>query len=80
MIKIQGTDIVNKGAAPGAVNPVKCDYRAVSFAIGIVGIIYEVSKYGSARIATVAGLLSSGPRKGVWWIPADQYALKYGAS
>jgi hypothetical protein len=73
-------DIANNGGAPGAVVTVKCDYRAVSFAIGIVGIIYEVSKYGGARIATVAGLLSSGSRMGVWWIPADQYALKYGAS
>ena len=66
MIKMQGTDIVNKGGAPGAVVTVKCDYRVVSFAIGIVGIIYKVSRYGGARIATVAGLLSSGQRKGVW--------------
>jgi hypothetical protein len=80
MIKMQGTDIVNKGGAPGAVVTVKCDYRAVSFAIGIVGIIYEVSRFGGAQIATVAGLLSSGQKKGVWWIPADQYSLKYGAS
>ena len=80
MIKMQGTDIANKGGAPGAVVTVKCDYRAVSFAIGIVGIIYEVSRFGGARIATVAGLLSSGQKKGVWWIPADQYSLKYGAS
>jgi len=80
MIKMQGTDITNKGGAPGAVVTVKCDYLAVSFAIGIVGIIYEVSKYGGTRIATVAGLLSSGQRKGVWWMSADQYALKYGAS
>jgi hypothetical protein len=79
MIKMQGTDIANKGGAPGAVVTVKCDYRAVSFAIGIVGIIYEVSRFGGARIATVGGLLSSGSRMGVWWIPADQYALKYGA-
>ncbi len=53
---MQGTDIANKGGAPGAVVTVKCDYRAVSFAIGIAGIIYEVSKFGGARIATVAGL------------------------
>jgi hypothetical protein len=33
MIKMQGTDIANKGGAPGAVVTVKCDYRAVSFAI-----------------------------------------------
>jgi len=52
----------------------------VSFAIGIVGINYEERKFGNARIATVAGLLSSGQKKGVRWIPADQYALKYGAS
>ena len=80
MIKMQGTDIVNKGAAPGAKVTVKCDYRAVSFAIGIVGIIYEESTVGGARIATIAGLLSSGQRKGPWWIPADQYAIRYGAS
>ena len=77
---MQGKDIVNKGAAPGAVVTVKCDYHAVSFAIGIFGIIYEVSTFGGARIATIAGLLSSGQRKGPWWIPADQYAIRYGAS
>jgi hypothetical protein len=77
---MQGKDIANKGAAPGAVVTVKCDYRAVSFAIGIVSIIYEVSTFGGARIATIAGLLSSGQRKGPWWIPADQYAIRYGAS
>ena len=77
---MQGTDIANKGGAPGAVVTVKCDYRAVSFAIGIVGIIYEVSRYGGASIATVAGLILSGQRKGVWYIPAGQYAIKYGAS
>jgi hypothetical protein len=80
MIKMQGKDIVNKGAAPGAVVTVKCDYHVVSFAIGIVGIIYEVIKFGGARIATIAGLLLSGQKKGVWWIPADQYAIRYGAS
>jgi len=40
MIKMQGTDIANKGGAPGAMVTVKCDYWAVSFAIRIVGIIY----------------------------------------
>jgi hypothetical protein len=59
---------------------VKCDYRAVSFAIGIVSVFYEVSKFGSARIAMIAGILSSGQRKGPWWIPADQYAIRYGAN
>jgi hypothetical protein len=77
---MQGKDITDKGAAPGAVVTVKCDYWAVSFAIGIVGVIYEVSTFGGARIATIAGILSSGQRKGPRWIPADQYAIRYGAN
>ncbi len=80
MIKTQGKEIANKGAAPGAVVTVQCDYHAVSHSIGIVGVIYEVSKFGGARIATIAGMLSTGTRKGPWWIPADQYILRYGAN
>jgi hypothetical protein len=78
MIKMQGKDIANKGAAPGAVVIVQCqcDYRVVSNSIGIVGVIYKVRKFGGARIATIAGILSSGSRKGPWWIPSDQHALK----
>ncbi len=60
MIKTQGKDIMNKGAAPGAVVTVQCDYRTVSHSIGILGVIYEVSEFGSARIATIAGILLSG--------------------
>jgi len=67
MIKMQGKDIANKGGAPGAVVTVKCDYRAVSFAIGIVSIIYEVIKFGAARIATVAGLLSEDSKSVPIW-------------
>jgi hypothetical protein len=80
MIKMQCKDIVKKGAAPGAVVTVQCDYHAVSHSIGIVSVIYEVSKFGSARIATIAGILSSGSKKGPWWIPSDQNALRYGAN
>jgi hypothetical protein len=64
MIKMQGKDITKKGAAPGAVVTVKCDYRTVSHSIGIVGVIYKVSKFGGARIAMIAGKLSSGSKKG----------------
>ncbi len=39
-----------------------------------------MSKFGGARIATIAGNISSGSRKRPWWIPADQYAMKYGAN
>jgi hypothetical protein len=80
MIETQGKDIANKGAAPGAVVTVQCDYRAVSHFMGIVGVIYEVSKFGSAWIATIAGILLSGSRKGPWWIPPDQYAKRYGTN
>ncbi len=59
---------------------VQCDYRAVSHSIGIVGVIFKVSQYGGARIARIAGILSSGQRKGPWWIPSDQYAIRYGAN
>jgi hypothetical protein len=80
MIKMQGKDIANKGAAPGAVVTVQCDYRAVGYSIGIVGVIYKVSKFGGARIATIAGILLSGSRKEPWWIPPHQYAMRYGAN
>ncbi len=74
---MQGKDIANKGAAPGAVVTVQCDNHVVSHSIGIVGVIYEVSKFGGARIATIAGILSSESRKGPWRIPPDQYAMRY---
>jgi hypothetical protein len=44
MMKLQGKDIATKGAAPGAVVTVQCDSRAVSNSIGVVGVIFEVSK------------------------------------
>jgi hypothetical protein len=80
MIKTQGKDIVNKGAAPGAVVTVQGDYRAVSHFIGIVGVIFEISTFGGARIAKIAGILLTGTRKGPWWIPPDQYIMRYGAN
>ena len=78
MMKMQGKDIVGKGAAPGAVVVVQCPIMAVSHTIGIMGIIYELSKYGGARVATVAGILLCGNKKTNWWIPSDQYVVKYG--
>jgi hypothetical protein len=56
MNKMQGKDIANKGAAPGAVVTVQCDYHAVSHSIGIVGVIYKMSTFGGARIATITGI------------------------
>jgi hypothetical protein len=80
MIKAQGKDIANKGAAPGAVVTVQCDYCKVSHFIAIVGVIYKMSTFGSARIATIAEILLTCTRKGSWWIPADQYIMRYSAN
>ncbi len=71
MIHQQGKDIANQGGSPSAVVVVQVDYQAVSHAIGIVGAIFQIASYGGARIATVAGLLSTGSKKANWWIPAN---------
>ncbi len=75
MIRQQEKDIVNQGGSPGAVVVVQVEYRAVSHAIGIVGVIFQIASSGGARIATVAGLLSTGSKKANWWIPADKYVI-----
>jgi hypothetical protein len=48
MIHAQGKDIENHGGSPGAVVVVQVDYRAVSHAIGIVGVIYQIANTGGA--------------------------------
>jgi hypothetical protein len=45
-----------------------------------VGVIYQIASTGGARIATVAGLLSTGSKKAKWWIPSDKYVIKYRAN
>ncbi len=59
---------------------VQVDYREVSHAIGIVGVIYQIASTGGAQVATVAGLLSTGTKKAKWWIPSDKYVIKYWAN
>jgi hypothetical protein len=80
MMRTQGKDIASRGGAPGAVVTVKCDYRAVSHLVGIVGVIYKMGNYGGARIVTIAGILLTGTKKSQWWIPSDQYVVRYGAN
>ncbi len=80
MIRQQGKDIANQGGSPGAVVVVQVDYHAVSHAIGIVGVIFQIASSGGARIATLAGLLSTGSKKANWWIPANKYVIKYRAN
>ncbi len=80
MICQQGKDIENHGGSPGAVVVVQVNYRAVSHAIGIVGVMYQIASTRGARIATVAGLLSTGSKKANWWIPSNKYVIKYCAN
>jgi hypothetical protein len=67
MICQQGKDIANQGGSPGAVVVVQVDYRAVSHAIGIVGVFFQIASSGGSRTATLAGLLSTGSKKANWW-------------
>jgi hypothetical protein len=77
MICQKRKNIANQGGSPGAVVVVQVDYRAVSHAIGIVGVIFQIASSGGPRIATVVGLLSTGSKKVNWWIPANKYVIKY---
>ncbi len=56
---------------------VQVDYRAVSHAIGIVGVIHQIASTGGAQIATVTGLLSIGSKKANWWISSNMYVIIY---
>ncbi len=56
---------------------VQVDYRGVSHAIGIVGVLSQIASTGGARIAAVAGLLSTGSKKADWWISSNKYVIKY---
>jgi hypothetical protein len=80
MIRLQGRDIENQRGSPGAVVVVQVDYWAVSHAIGIVGVIYQIASTGGAWMAPVAGLLSTGSKKANWWIPSNKYMVKYRAN
>ncbi len=80
MICQQGKEVENQGGSPGAVVVVHVDYRVVSHAIGIEGVIYQIAHTGDARIATVAGLLSTGSKKTNWWIQSNKYVIKYCAN
>ncbi len=80
MIRQQGKDIANQGGSPGAMVVVQVDYWAVSHAIGIVDVIFQIASSGGAQIATLAGLLSTGSKKANWWIPANKYVIKYPAN
>jgi hypothetical protein len=42
--------------------------------------MYQISDFGGAQIATVAGLLAAGSKKGNWWIPSDNCVIKYCAN
>jgi len=76
MVATRSKDIEKRGVGVGAVVTVVPDHRAVSHSVGIVGIVYKFKQSGGAQVATVAGLLVQSGKKD-WWIPDDQYILRY---
>jgi hypothetical protein len=76
MVRTRGDDIKKKGAGLGAVVTVFPDPRAVSHSVGIVGIIYRMKIMGGAQVATSTGLLVQSSKKD-FWIPNDQYVVRY---
>ena len=76
MVATRSKDIQMKGVGIGAVVTVIPDHRAVSHSVGIVGIVYKLKESGGAQVATVAGLLAQSGKKD-WWIPDDQYIVRY---
>ena len=76
MITTRSKEIKKIGGGVGAVVTVVPDPRAVIHSIGIVGIIYKMKASGGAQVATAVGLLAQSGKKD-WWIPDDQYILRY---
>jgi hypothetical protein len=76
MVATRSKDVEKNGGGIGAVVTVIPDHRAVSHSVGIVGIVYKMKESGGAQVATVVGLLVQSGKKD-WWIPDDQYILRY---
>ena len=76
MVSTRSKDVEKKGVGIGAVVTVIPDHRAVSHSIGIVGIVYKIKESGGAQVATAVGLLVQSKNKD-WWIPDDQYIMRY---
>jgi hypothetical protein len=76
MIATRSKDIEKKGVRIGAVVTVIPDHRAVCHSVGIVGIVYKIKESGGAQVATAVRLLVQSGNKD-WWIPDDQYIMRY---
>jgi hypothetical protein len=77
MVATRLKDVKKMGGGIGAVVTVIPDHRAVvSHSVGIVGVVYKMKELGGAQVATVVGLLVQSGKKD-WWIPDDQYILRY---
>jgi hypothetical protein len=76
MVATRSKAIEKHGGGVGAVVTVIPDHRAVSHSVGIVGIVYKIKQSGGAQVATSVGLLVQSGKKD-WWIPDDQYILRY---
>ncbi len=76
MVTTRSKEIEKIGGGVGAVITVVPDLRAVSHSIGIVGIIYKMKASGGAQVLNAVSLLAQSGKKD-WWIPDDQYILRY---
>jgi hypothetical protein len=76
MVTTRSKEIEKIGGGVGAVVTVVPDLRAVSHSVGIVGIIYKMKALGGAQVAAAVSLLAQSGKKD-WWIPDDQYILRY---
>jgi hypothetical protein len=76
MVATRSKDVGKKGVGIGAVVTVIPDHRAVSHSIDIVEIVYKMKESEGAQVATAVGLLVQSGKKD-WWIPDDQYIMRY---
>jgi hypothetical protein len=76
MVTTRSKGIEKKGVEIGAVVTVIPDHRAISHSIDIVGIVYKMKESGGAQVSTAVGLLVQSGKKD-WWIPDDQYIMRY---
>jgi hypothetical protein len=76
MVLTRSNDVEKKGGGIGAVVTVVPDRRAVRHSVGILGIVYRMKDSGGALVVTVVGLLVQSGKKD-WWIPDDQYIVRY---
>ncbi len=73
MIKMQGKDIAKKGA-------VSVITAQSAILLELLVLFTRLANLGVQGLLRLLEYYRLGPKKGPWWIPSDQYALRYGAN